>query len=125
MTISKMIAIGVAVFAVGSVASATMECKGKDKDAKVSISILDLASRKVKEGQKNPVAVRVVEVDDSGKYPVENVLYAGVVSGVTEDVQWFLKSKDKKSLVGTIFMDELYDFSLTVNDREISFNCEE
>ncbi len=124
MNFSKMIALGVAVLTVGSVANATMECKGKDQDSKVSVSILDLASRKVKEGQKNPVAVRVVESDESGKYPVENVLFAGVVEGVTEDVQWFLNSKDKESFSGTVFMDELYDLTLNVKGRSLSITCE-
>jgi hypothetical protein len=71
------------------------------------------------------VAVRVVETKTNPRgFQEEVVLFAGVVNGKTEDVQLFLTSKDRKSLKGTIFMDELYDMTMSVGSREINFNCE-
>ena len=104
-------------------AMATIECSGAGKDAKVTISILDLATKRVVEGEKNPVAVRVVEsVVNAKGHQAEAVLFAGVVNGTTEDVQWFLKSKDRKSFVGTVYMDEA-EFTMSVGEREIRFAC--
>ena len=105
--------------------AAALECKGKNKDSQVSMTLLDLANRKVIEGQINPVGIRIVEVVKSVEgSEVEAILFAGVVNALTEDVQLFLNSKDKKSLSGTIYMDELYDVTITVKGRAIRFTCE-
>ena len=39
--------------------------------------------------------------------------------------EWFLTSKDEKSLIGTIYLDELYDVGMNVAGRKIRFNCGE
>jgi hypothetical protein len=107
-------------------AHANLECKGEGKDAKVKMSVLDLATRVVGEGQNNPVAIRIVEsIRNARGFQDEALLFAGIVNGSTEDVQWFLESKDKKSLKGIIFMDELYDVNIRVGSRKINFNCEQ
>ena len=107
-------------------AHANLECNGKGQDAKVKMSVLDLATRVVGEGQNNPVAIRIVEsIRNSRGFQDEALLFAGIVNGSTEDVQWFLESKDKKSLKGIIFMDELYDVNIRVGSRKINFNCEQ
>ena len=120
----KNLIIGfVLVSTVSLSALATIECTGAGKDSKVTISILDLATKRVVEGEKNPVAVRIAETVVNAKgHQTQVVLFAGVVDGRTEDVMWFLRSKDRKSLSGTVYMDDA-EFTMAVSGREITFVC--
>ncbi len=112
--------------AVSFSAQATMECKGTDEGRKISMSILDLAKREVNEGQKNPVAVRVTEEVKSEKgYISQNVLFAGVVEGVTEDVMWFMKSKGRNNYFNaTIYLDDA-EQQIRLGDKVFNFECEQ
>jgi hypothetical protein len=96
-------------------------CTGKDADANKTLYVLSLSGNGVQENQKFPVAVRLVEAN-----PRENVLFAAVVDGTQEDVMFALKSRrsSKTKIQGTIFLDELYDMALTVDGKEIRFDCE-
>lgn len=106
------------------VAQATIECKGQKEP--VSMSLLDLSTRPALEGEAHPVAVRVTESrTNANGVTSESVLFAGTVKAIKEDVQWFLASRNKKSLKATVFLDELNDVSVSVNGREINFNCEQ
>jgi hypothetical protein len=124
MKIALMSFLMASAFAVS--ASATMECKGTEGNSNAKMSILDLAKREVREGQKNPVAVRVTEVNKNDKgYNEEKVLFAGVVEGSTEDVMWFMKSKDRKNYFSaTIYLDDS-DQSIYLGGKEMTFSCEQ
>lgn len=107
-------------------AHATMECKGTGENSNAKMSILDLAKREVREGQRNPVAVRVTEeVKDAKGYSAEKVLFAGLVEGVTEDVMWSFYSSDRKRFFSaTIYLDDA-DQVISLGEKELNFTCEQ
>lgn len=116
-------ALVVATLALTQVAQAeVLNCRGIDADSKVTATILSLAQGNLKEGVKQPVAVRIEETIQNEKgYQQQKVIFAGVVNGQTEDVQWFLSSK---KLNGTVFMDETNDVTLIVGERSLALDCQ-
>ncbi len=99
-----------------------LNCQGRDQDSKVTAVFLNLAQTELKEGVKQPMAVRIEETVKNAKgYEEQNVLFAGVIKTQSEDVQLFLLSK---KVSGTIFMDETNDVNIKVNGRDISLDCQ-
>lgn len=116
-------ALAVATLTLTHLAQAeVLNCRGIGADSKVTATILSLAQGDLKEGVKQPVAVRIEETIQSDKgYQQQKVIFAGVVKGQTEDVQWFLSSK---KLNGTIFLDETNDVTLSVGERSLNLDCQ-
>jgi hypothetical protein len=56
----------------------------------------------------------------------ENTVYfADMVTGRTQDVQLFLRGRrGSPVLSGTVYLDELYDVTLSINGKDFNFDCE-